>query len=89
MPDVFNLIDIEYGEDNEPTTDKPSNDETDTNTNTTDTTNGTGTENTETVSKETSFKEAVGNTENLSSLSLELLDMIEEPNVEIPAVPEV
>ena len=27
LPDVFNLIDIEYGEDNDPTTDKPSNDE--------------------------------------------------------------
>ena len=88
LPDVFNLIDIEYGEDNDPTTDKSSNDETDTNTNTTDSTNGTGTENTETVSKETSIKEAVGNTENISSLTLELLDMIEEPNVEKPAVPE-
>ena len=88
LPDVFKLIDVEYGEDNDPTTDKPSNDETNTNTNTTSSTNETGTGNTETVSKETNFKEAVGNTENLSSLTLELLDMIEEPNIEIPAVPE-
>lgn len=69
LPEVFNLIDIEYGEDNDPTTDKPSNDETNTDTNTTNTTDGTG-------------------TENLSSLTLELLDMIEEPNIEIPSVPE-
>ena len=88
LPDVFKLIDAEYGEDNDPITDKPSNDETNTNTNTTSSTNETGTGNTETVSKETSFKEAVGNTENLSSLTLELLDMIEEPNIEIPDVPE-
>ena len=88
LPEVFNLIDIEYGEDNDPTTNKPSNDETDTDTNTTNSTNEEGTGSAETVSKETSFKEAVGNTENLSSLTLELLDMIEEPNVEIPDAPE-
>ena len=88
LPEVFNLIDIEYGEDNDPTTDKPSNDETNTDTNTTSSTNEEGTGSAETVSKETSFKEAVGNKENLSSLTLELLDMIEEPNVEIPDAPE-
>ena len=88
LPEVFNLIDIEYGEDNDPTTDKPSNDETNTDTNTTSSTNEERTGSAETVSKETSFKEAVGNTENLSSLTLELLDMIEEPNVEIPDAPE-
>ena len=86
LPDVFKLIDAEYGEDDDPTTDKPSNDETDTDTNSTTSTNEEGTGSTETNSKEISIKESVGN--DISPLALDLLDLIEEPEVEIPDAPE-
>lgn len=86
LPDVFRLIDAEYGEDDDPTTDKPSNDETDTDTNSATSTNEERAGSAETNSKEISFKEVVGN--DISPLALDLLDLIEEPEVEIPDAPE-
>ena len=86
LPDVFKLIDAEYGEDDDPTTDKPSNDETNTDANSTASTNEEGTGSAETNSKEISLKEAAGN--DISPLALDLLDLIEEPEIEIPDAPQ-
>jgi hypothetical protein len=86
LPDVFKLIEAEYGEDYDPTTDKPSNDETDTDANSTTSTNEEGTGSAETNSKEISLKEAAGN--DISPLALDLLDLIEEPEIEIPDTPQ-
>lgn len=84
---IYDLIKAELtGKDDDPTTDKPNNDETDTDTNSTTTTNEEGAGSAETNSKEISIKEIVGN--DISPLTLDLLDLIEGPEVEIPDAPE-